>query len=148
MDDKLFIAGEYNKNIDKYLAAPLSYEKVYQSRGLEKHLKKRQHINCLPYLYRVEEIISSPDYVGVNPNEDGTSFELIKCYGLNVLIGIKLDVKNDYLYVATMIDITEAKLNARISSGRLKKYIQDDTENGKKIPHNAQIIPCNGEKIP
>ena len=38
----------------------------------------------------------------------------------NVLIGIKLDYKNEYFYIATMHEISELKLNQRIKNGRLK----------------------------
>ena len=47
---------------------------------------------------------------GVNPNEkENSSFELIKCYKDNILIGIKLDKDGDYLYVATMHEVTRIK---------------------------------------
>lgn len=69
----------------------------------------------------ISTVISSPDYIGVNPNEKGTSFELIKVLSENVQIGIKLDAKDNYLYVATLHTITDAKLKHGISNGRLKK---------------------------
>ena len=40
----------------------------------------------------------------------------------NVQIGIKLDVKENYLYVATLHTITDGKLRHGINNGRLKKF--------------------------
>ncbi|MCB5923323.1 hypothetical protein LK514_08895 [Faecalicatena fissicatena] len=94
---------------------------IYQSFGLEKHIEKR-HPECLPYLRFISSIISSPDYIGVNPNESGDSFELVKIFSENVQIGIKLDMKENYLYVATLHTITNGKLKHGIDNGRLKKF--------------------------
>ena len=85
------------------------------------HIEKR-HPECLPYLSFLSSIIESPDYIGVNPNEKGTSFELVKIMSENVQIGIKLDVTEDYLYVATLHTITSGKLQHGIENGRLKKF--------------------------
>lgn len=41
--------------------------------------------------------------------------------GDNVMVCIKLDAKENYLYVASIFEITASKLNNRINSGRLKK---------------------------
>jgi hypothetical protein len=50
------------------------------------------------------------------------SFELVKCISENVQIGIKLDAKDNYLYVATLHTITNSKLKHGIQNGRLKKF--------------------------
>ncbi len=94
---------------------------IYQSVGLQKHIQKR-HPECIHYLSLLPSIIHSPDYIGINPNESGTSFELVKTFDQNIQIGIKLDMHSDYLYVATLHTITEAKLKRGIENGRLKKF--------------------------
>lgn len=66
--------------------------------------------------------IENPDYIGVNPNESGTSFELVKIFDNNIQIGIKLDSSHEYLYVATLHTITNSKLEHGIQNGRLKKF--------------------------
>lgn len=100
---------------------PVDFENktIYQSAGLIKHIEKR-HPECLDYMNKISEIISNPDYCGVNPNENNPSCELIKIFDDNVQIGIKLDTKMDYLYIATLHTITQAKLEKRIASNRLK----------------------------
>lgn len=40
----------------------------------------------------------------------------------DVQLGIKLDVKNNYLYVTTLHTITDSKLRHGIQNGRLKKF--------------------------
>lgn len=118
--DKVFPLVRFNKNLNKYLPYQFDNEYIYQSVGLEKHIEKR-HPECVPYLRFLDSIIQSPDYIGVNPNESSASFELVKKLSENVQVGIKLDVKNDYLYVATLHTITEGKLKHGIENGRLKK---------------------------
>ncbi len=66
--------------------------------------------------------INPPDYIGVNPNEIGDSFELVKTFHENIQIGIKLDMKENYLYIATLHTITNGKLKHGIANGRLKKF--------------------------
>lgn len=120
MNNKIFPIAKYNSNFNKYLPFDLDYDMIYQSIGLEKHIEKR-HPECLPYLKHLTSIISTPDYIGINPNESSTSFELVKTMSENIQVGIKLDIKGDYLYVATLHTITDAKLAHGLSNGRLKK---------------------------
>jgi len=130
--DGLFVVGKYNKLFNSVLTEPLNHENIYQSEGLIVHIQKR-HNKCLPYLERVSEIVESPDFIGVNPNESDASIELIKCFEDNILIGIKVDKENDYLYVSTIHDITPAKIFHRLDSGRLKEFTQlvdSNSENG------------------
>lgn len=84
---------------------------------------KRKHFKCIKYIDSIPDIIEKPDYIGVNPNEQGSSIELIKKYDDNILIGIKLDADGEYLYVSTMHDVQESKIIRRLHSGRLKDFI-------------------------
>ena len=80
----------------------------------------------LRYIDYIPDIILEPDYIGVNPNEQGLSIELIKRYADNVLIGVKLDAEKEYLYVSTMHDVQEAKITRRLHSGRIKAFSVDN----------------------
>ena len=88
--------------------------------NLKKHLEKRNHDNMIKYLSRISELLENPTYIGINPREKGRSSEYVIQLDENVLIGIKLDYKNEYFYIATMHEISELKLNQRIKNGRLK----------------------------
>ena len=68
----------------------------------------------------MSSIVEAVDYIGINPNEKGRSFELVKIMSENVQIGIKLGITVDYLYVATLHTITSGKLQHGIQNGRLK----------------------------
>ncbi len=120
MSDKIFPVAHFDKNLNCYLPYSLDYEFIYQSAGLEKHILKR-HPECIEFLQYLPYIIAHPDYIGVNPNEPGISFELVKVFNKNIQVGIKLDIKEDYLYVATLHTITTGKLKHGIENGRLKK---------------------------
>ena len=90
---------------------------------------KSRHERCLRYIDYIPEIISHPDYIGVNPNETECSIELVKKYRENILIGIKLDKNEKYLYVSSMYDVPESKVQRRLHSGRLKAFsVDDDSE--------------------
>lgn len=119
MSDKLSKVGKYNGEYDELLSVKLPQYDIYMSDGLKKHIKAK-HKECLAYIEKIEDIIKNPDYVGKNPTEP-QSMELVKVYENNIQIGIKLDTSNDYLYVATLFDIKQSKIERRLYSGRLKK---------------------------
>ncbi len=121
---ELIEVGMFKEEFNKLLDINLPIEKIYQSKGLSVHMIKRKHFKCLKYLDNISEIINNPDYIGVNPNEDN-SIELIKKFHDNVLVGIKLDVDKNYLYISTMHDIHESKIERRLHSGRLKIFNRD-----------------------
>ena len=124
-EDKLLEVGEYNQTFNELMGLAIPIHKIYRSKGLPSHLVKRQHFDCLKHIDDIPDIISSPDYIGINPNEPGDSIELIKTYDKNILIGIKLDSDGDYLYISSMYVIQESKIERRINGGRIKKINED-----------------------
>lgn len=131
MNDNLLVVGRYNPLFDEILDInmPYSDDTIYRSRGLPAHMLKSRHERCLRYIDYIPEIISHPDYIGVNPNETECSIELVKKYRENILIGIKLDKNEKYLYVSSMYDVPESKVQRRLHSGRLKAFsVDDDSE--------------------
>lgn len=126
--EELFKVGEYNPKFNDILGIDIDNLEIYRSKGLRSHMVKRKHFNCLKYIDYIPDIILNPDYIGVNPNEQGTSIELVKRYADNVMIGIKLDTDGDYLYISTMHDVQESKIVRRLHSGRLKEFFVDKGE--------------------
>lgn len=123
--NNIYPVAPFNKTFNKYLTCEFNHDYIYQSAGLEKHILKR-HPKCVEYLQYLPFIIQNPDYIGVNPNETGASFELIKVFDKNIQIGIKLDIKGDYLYVATLHSITRGKLQHGLENGRLKEFDKNE----------------------
>ncbi len=123
--EELLRVGKYNPQFNKILGIDIEDLEIYRSKGLPSHIVKRKHYRCLKYIDYIPDIILKPDYIGVNPNEGGTSIELVKRYADNVMIGIKLDTDGEYLYVSTMHDIQEGKIVRRLHSGRLKEFSID-----------------------
>lgn len=119
MNETSFEIATYDGQYNTLLGIDLPKLNIVQSKGLEKHIEKN-HPLCLKYVPKIQEIILCPDYVGTNPRER-TSFELVKKYDDNILIGIKIDIKNNYYYVATLHEIKQSKVDNRLHSGRLKK---------------------------
>lgn len=120
--DKLISVGKYNKKFNELLGINITQEEIFRSTGLPAHLVKRNHGNCLKYIDYISDIIEHPDYIGRNPNEKGNSVELVKKYKDNILLGIKVDLSTNSLYISTMFDLQESKLQRRLHSGRLVKY--------------------------
>lgn len=130
MEGNLLRVGKYNKQFNDLLGINIAELEIFRSKGLPTHMIKSRHYKALKYIDYIPDIIKSPDYIGVNPNEKGVkSIELIKRYADNILIGIKLDSDNEYLYVSTMHDVQEGKIQRRLHSGRLKAFIVDNEEN-------------------
>ncbi len=130
MSDKLIEVGKYKSEFNTILGINIQSKEIYRSKGLPAHMIKSKHAKCLKYIDYIPDIIDKPDYIGINPNENGNeSIELIKRYKDNIMIGIKLDKDNDYLYVSTMHDIQESKIQRRLHSGRIKEFVIDKSEN-------------------
>ena len=116
MDKLIFVA-----NLSKELLSKIGLEsdeiKIYRSKGLLAHLLKRKHYKAAKYLDFIPEIIENPDYAGVYENQ----IELIKCFRDNIFLSIKLDSAKNQYYVATLFDVSLAKIEVYCKSGRLKK---------------------------
>lgn len=120
--EKLFQVGEYIELFNQMTGQTLPCGAIYQSHGLVKHIRKR-HAGEQEHVSDIPRIIQSPDYIGKHPKEQN-SIELVKVLDQNVMVCIKLDLDENYLFVASVFEITEAKLRNRIHSGRLKKIVQ------------------------
>lgn len=114
------VVGRFVERFNVLTNQKLPVGDIYQSFGLAAHVKKR-HPSDVGNLVHVPAVISNPDYVGRNPNEPN-SIELVKVLANNVMVCVKLDASNNYLYVASVYNITNAKLQKHIQSGRLKQY--------------------------
>lgn len=121
MGDKLFFVGEYIEEFNRLTGQSLPCCPIMQSSGLASHVAKH-HPGEVGNISLIPDVISRPDYVGHNPKEPN-SIELVKLYSTNILVGIKLDVARGYCYVASVYEISTGKLQSRIRSGRLKKFI-------------------------
>lgn len=126
--EELIQVGKYTARFNEILGLDLEELNIYRSKGLPSHMVKRKHYNCLKYIDYIPDIISEPDYIGINPNEAGKSIELIKRYKDNVMIGIKLDTDGEYFYVSTVHDVQESKIARRLYSGRIKEFAIDKSE--------------------
>ena len=123
--EELLEVGKYNIKFNEILGVDIQDLPIYRSKGLPSHMIKRKYFRSLKHIDDIPEIISNPDYLGINPNEHGTSIEFVKKYEDNVMIGVKLDSDGKYLYVSTMHDIQESKVARRLHSGRLKEFLID-----------------------
>ena len=101
---------------------------VYASPGVINHIKKRHGRQFTKKIKDnivdiIEKIIKEPEYVGIDYRRvAGGSLELIKKIdNIILLLGLEVDLEEQYIYVATMYPITLSKMNTRIYRGRLLK---------------------------
>ena len=76
--DDLIKVGKYNSEFNEILGIEIGNLEIYRSKGLPSHMVKRKHFKCLKYIDYIPDIILEPDYIGINPNEQSVSIELIK----------------------------------------------------------------------
>ena len=120
-DKMIFVAG-ISDSLLKFLGFENKKVKVFRSKGLLAHLLKRKHYKAAKYLDYIPEIISLPDYAGCCDGQ----IELVKIFKDNIFLSIKLDATKDLYYVATLFDVSMAKIEAYCKSGRLKKVERKD----------------------
>lgn len=113
------VVGKLKQEIIDALNISLPCADILMYPGAIKHMKKRPD-HFAKYFHRIPEIIKSPDYIGINPTEPD-SVELIKDFGNNVLVAIKLDPKG-YLYLSSMYELTPQKVPKRLASGRIQSF--------------------------
>lgn len=116
--DETKVVGQYVEKFNQLTGQTLPCGNIYQSKGLLKHVEKR-HPDETYLVSLIPSVLQAPDYIGKNPKEPH-SIELVKVMGQNVMVCVKLDTRNGYLYVASTFSISQAKLENRIASGRLK----------------------------
>ena len=121
--NSIVVVGKLHEKITNKLKINLPNENINMYPGFKKHVKKR-HPNCVKYISKIPDIINNPDYIGVNPNEPD-SVELVKVFDENILLSINLSTKTteEYLYISSLYDISQAKLNNRLNGERLKEFI-------------------------
>lgn len=108
--------GTLRQDIIDLLKLELPAGNILINPGAIKHMKIfKQYFQSIP------DIISNPDYVGINPTEPN-SVELVKVFSDNILVAIKLDRWGN-LSFSSIYDIKPGKLENRLASGRLKKIL-------------------------
>ena len=112
--------GDYVEKFNLLTGQSIPCGPIYQSEGLKTHVAKR-HPEQLKSIPDIPLILSQPDYIGHNPKEPN-SIELIKALEGNMKVCVKLDIRNQYLYVATLFEITDSKLQRMLQSGRIQRY--------------------------
>ncbi len=118
--EDLTVVGTYPERFNQITSAELPCGEIFMSDGFAVHIRKR-HPGYEKYIERIPEIISDPDYIGRNPTEPD-SVELVKVFDENIQLAIKLDTKNGYLYVASLYDVKQSKIDRRLAGGRLKQF--------------------------
>lgn len=119
--------GQINASVIERLGISVDGS-VYASPGVINHIKRhhgkqltrRVKENLLQVIGRV---IEEPDYVGIDKKRGKIgALELIKKIDAVILVGLEIDLDDNYIYVSTLYPITDSKVNNKIYSGRIIPY--------------------------
>ncbi len=121
--EKKFKVGCFDVSLNNVLGTSFAAKSIYQSKGLKTHMLKRKHYTAAQYIDFIPQIIADPDYIGKSGDKENVSIEYVKCYDDNIRLVVKADSKSGDLYVATMFELPQKKLDRFVHSGRLIKVI-------------------------
>ena len=81
------------------------------------HMRKRHLSTYLKYQDKLSQIISSPDYVGIN--DDDGSLEYVKEFSEYVKLAVRV-AGDEKLYIRTMYTVLKSRTEFYVKSGRYK----------------------------
>ncbi len=93
---------------------------IYVGLSNRTHMENEHRSTYLSYADKMSDIISTPDYVGINPKDN--SLEYYKKFNDEV-IHIKIAVrgtKNNVFFARSMYSVNDHTINSYISKNRLK----------------------------
>ncbi|MCL2819509.1 MAG: PBECR2 nuclease fold domain-containing protein [Oscillospiraceae bacterium] len=90
---------------------------IYLGKNNIKHMKQRHSKTFNKYCSKLSQIISEPDYVGIN-NEDN-SLEYVKIFNDHVKLVVRI-AGDEKLYIRSMYTVYQSRTEFFIKSGRLK----------------------------
>ncbi|MBQ9361207.1 MAG: hypothetical protein IJT96_09260 [Lachnospiraceae bacterium] len=145
--EKVFKVGEYDPGYNSMLGINYDRMEIFQSKGLQAHIMKQKHYKALKHIQDIPDIISFPDYIGVTGTGKGESIIYIKCYSDNIMLIVRLERLKMNLYVATMFDLPDKKLNRLIHSGKIRQAV--DKSESLRYPLNVNDNDLDEpEKVP
>jgi len=96
---------------------------IYIGESNVNHMKRRHLSAYNKYGNRLSNIISDPDYVGINEEDD--SLEYVKIFDDHVKLVVRV-AGDEKLYVRSMYTVYQSRTEFFIKSGRLKPLTKDD----------------------
>ena len=96
---------------------------IYLGESNVNHMKRRHSSAYSKYGDRLTQIVSEPDYVGIN-DEDG-SLEYVKIFDDHVKLVVRV-AGDKKLYVRSMYTVYQSRTEFFIKSGRLKPLTNMD----------------------
>jgi len=88
---------------------------IYIGESNVNHIKRRHSSDYMKYSDRLSQIISEPDYVGINDEDD--SLEYVKIFDDHVKVVIRV-VGDERLYVRSLYTVYQSRTDFFIKSGR------------------------------
>lgn len=95
-----------------------------------RHIKKRHPYTYKTYFDKLSEILSAPDYIGIQ-GLVANRFELVKQYKDTLLVALKID-EMFRIFVSSMYIIESHRIEKRIAYGKLKVVDRSKTEYKRK----------------
>lgn len=105
---------------------------VYASPGVVTHIKKRHGKQFTKKVKEnlisiMREIISDPSYIGLDKNRGRAGrLEIVKKFDNTILLGLEVDLEDNYIYVSTMYPINKGKISNGLYSGRFIRCTDEE----------------------
>lgn len=117
------LIGKVNKRVIQLLGLDYKDELpiILGDSNIE-HMKRQHPLDYEKYGKDIKNIINSPTYVALNPNQG--SIEYIKEYKIDndfVLVAVRIS-NNGTMFAKTLFRMTERKKNIYLKNGYAKKY--------------------------
>jgi len=100
-----------------------SGDRIYLGNRNIKHIKRNHLSVYMKYRNRLPQIISKPDFVGIN--EDDGSLEYVKMFDDHVKLAVRI-AGDERLYIRTMYIVYKSRTEHFVKSGKLKPLTKDN----------------------
>lgn len=91
---------------------------IFIDEGTIRHIKKRHPYTYRTYFNKLSEILSNPDYIGMDGLGENR-FEFVKKYKDMLLVALKID-EMFRIFVSSMYIVEAHRIEKRIAYGKLK----------------------------
>jgi len=109
--------GEFSSEVINLLNLDIDVgTAIYIGDTNREHMIKSHRSEYEKYFNRLSRIISSPDYVGINPADD--SIEFIKVFGKYLKLAVRIANDGEY-YARSLYTIASKRVANFVSTGKL-----------------------------
>ncbi|MCL2638530.1 MAG: PBECR2 nuclease fold domain-containing protein [Oscillospiraceae bacterium] len=110
--------GEFSVKVVKALNLDIiAGTAIYIGESNIKHMKEQHPGDYKKFYTRLQRIIETPDYVGINKSDN--SIEMVKNFGVHVKLAVRIANDGEY-YARSLYEVGKSRVENSIKRGQLK----------------------------